>query len=198
MCCDISTQDRIRTIANFSIVLCMASTMLGGVSYLFQDDDLSLTKTNIINKATNTSFDITLQNKCRLKNADDGIQNEMGIRVMLIVFLLVIDLPASLLLLIGANLKIKQLLVPWMVTMAVKMFGYVISCCLFVHFVLVKILDENMGFGMKPYAHPTKNTSEHHFSILSGRAIDDTVLKRYFQNQIFTSQHYHNSRLHIY
>ena len=54
---------------------------------------------------------------------------------MLIIFQLVIDLPASILLLIGANLRIKQLLVPWMLIMAVKMLGYVIACCIFVQFV---------------------------------------------------------------
>ena len=192
MCCHISTQDRIRMIANFSLILSITSTILGGVHHLLQSNT-SLEKTNINNNATNISCEITLQKKCNRTNTDvyDKPQNEMGIQVMLTLFLIFIDLPASMLLLIGANLKIKQLLVPWMVTMALKMFGYVISCCLFVQFVLVKIMDENMGFGMKHYTKPTNNTNEQHFSIFTESAIDNVVQKRYFQTQIITIYHNH-------
>ena len=196
MCCDISAQDRVRVIANFSIILCITSTILGGISWLLKDDP-SLKETNPINNATNISCDIILQNECNITTPDvnDGAQNEMGIRVMLIIFQLVIDLPASILLLIGANLRIKQLLVPWMLIMAVKMLGYVIACCIFVQFVLVKVLDENMGFGMKHYHKPTNNTNEQHFSIFSGSAVDNIVQKRFFQNQIFTIMHCKNINL---
>ena len=184
MCCDISAQDRVRAIAIFSIILCITSTILGGISWLLQDD-LSL---NGNNNATNISIscDIMLQNECNITTADvyDGAHNQMGIRVLLTVFQLVIDLPASVLLLIGANLRIKQLLVPWMLIMAVKMLGYVIACCVFVQFVLVKILDENMGFGMRHYPKPTNNTNEQHFSIFSGSAVDNVVQKRFFQDQM--------------
>ena len=193
MCCDISAQDRVRVIANFSIILCITSTILGGISWLLHDDP-TLKQTNHINNATNISCDIILQNECNITTADvyDGAQNEMGIRVILIIFQLVIDLPASVLLLIGANLRIKQLLVPWMLIMAVKMLGYVIACCIYVQFVLVKMLDENMGFGMKHYSKPTNNTNEQHFSIFSGSAVDNIVQKRFFQNQIFSIKYCDN------
>ena len=187
MCCDISAQDRVRVIANFSIILCITSTILGGISWLLQDDP-SLNQMNNNNNATNISCDIILQNECNITTADahDGADNEIGIQVMLIIFQLVIDLPATVLLLIGASMRLKQLLVPWMLIMAVKMLGYVIACCIFVQFVLVKILDENMGFGMRHYPKPTNNTNEQHFSIFSGSAVDNIVQKRFFQNQIFS------------
>ena len=186
MCCGISAQDRVKVIANFCIILCITLTILGCVSWLLQSN-ASLKQTDK-NNATNISCDVELQKEWNITTADvyDDSYNEMGIGGVLIIFQLVIDLPASVLLLIGANLRIKQLLVPWMLIMAVNMLGYVISCCIFVQFVFVNIVDKNMGFGLKHYPNPTNNANERHFSGCSGSEVYNIDQNRFSKNQIFS------------
>ena len=186
MCCGISAQDRVKVIASFSIILCITLTILGSVSWLLQDGPLL--KQTDKNNGTNISCGVELQKERNKTTVDvyDDPNNEIGIQWMLIIFQLVIDLPASVLLLIGANLRIKQLLVPWMLIMAVNMLGYVISCCIFVQFVLVNILDKNLGFGMKHYPNPTNSSNEQNFSSCSDSEVYNIVQNRFSQNQIFS------------
>ena len=185
MCCEISSQDRVKVISIFSILFCIASTILGCIDWVLDNSRFSQTNT------TNVSItcDITLQADCNLTTTDNikgAADNQIRLRVLLTIFQLVIDLPASVLLLIGAKLRIKLLLIPWMLIMAVKMLGYVIGVCIWVQFVLVQVLDENFGFGMKHYSKLTNDTNEQHYSIFSGSVVDSVIHKRYFQNQDFS------------
>ena len=193
MCCGITSQDRVRVIAIFSILLCIVVTLICCFTWLLEKEDHNLL---IGNNSTNISVacSVILQpSKCNLTIPEtlgnDTYQNPEEIRVMLTIFQLVIDLPASALLLIGANLRIKQLLAPWMFIMAVKMLGYVIACCIYVQFRLVKMLDEKMGFGMKHYSKLTNDTSQQHYSIFSGSAVDSmgVQLKRSCHSKSWTS-----------
>ena len=177
MCCGITSQDRVRVIAIFSILLCIVITLICCFTWLLEKEDPQ----NLLygNNSTNISVECDMifqPSECNLTTPDmfsnDTEQNPQEMRVMLTIFQLVIDLPASALLLIGANLRIKQLLAPWMFIMAVKMLGYVIACCIFVQFRVVKMLDEKMGFGMRHYSKLTNDTSQQHYSILSGSAVD--------------------------
>ena len=191
MCCGITSQDRVRVIAIFSILLCIVVTLICCFTWLLEKEDENLLYGN---NSTNVSVvcDMILEtSECNLTTTEvfsnDTQQNPEEMRVMLTIFQLVIDLPASALLLIGANLRIKQLLAPWMFIMAVKMLGYVIACCIFVQFRLVKMLDEKIGFGMKHYSKLTNDTSQQHYSIFSGSAVDSVgvQLKRFFDSKSF-------------
>ena len=197
MCCGITSQDRVRVIAIFSILLCVVVTLICCFTWLLEKQDQNLLYGN---NTTNISVacDMILQtSECNLTTPDvfgnDTQQNPQEMKVMLTIFQLVIDLPASALLLIGANLRIKQLLAPWMFIMAVKMLGYVIACCIFVQFRLVKILDEKIGFGMRHYSKLYNDTSQQHYSILSGGAVDSmgVQLKRFSDSRSFETDVYY-------
>ena len=198
MCCGITSQDRVRVIAIFSILLCVVVTLICCFTWLLEKQDQNLLYGN---NSTNISVecDMILQaSECNLTTPDvfgnDTQQNPQEMKVMLTIFQLVIDLPASALLLIGANLRIKQLLAPWMFIMAVKMLGYVIACCIFVQFRLVKILDEKIGFGMRHYSKLYNDTSQQHYSILSGGAVDSmgVQLKRFLDSRSFEADIYYD------
>ena len=155
--------------------------MIGCVNWALANEGQTL-QNNATNIST-SSCDIILQPTCNLtateiNNGTEQHPNGVGSQ-LLTIFLLVIDLPSSALLLAGAKLKVKTLLLPWMIIMALKMLGYVTACCIYVQFVLVEKLDESVGFGMKHYARIVSNdTSDLHYSIFSGNVVDG-VQKRF-------------------
>ena len=59
--------------------------------------------------------------------------------VAITVFGFLVDIPVAVLLLLATNWKKKKLLVPWLAIMAMKMLGFVIGCCLYVHFAFIDI-----------------------------------------------------------
>ena len=58
------------------------------------------------------------------------------------IFLVVLDIPSSMILLLGTKVKLKYHLVPWLFTNAYKMIAIVFSFCLTVWCVYVKIKGE--------------------------------------------------------
>ena len=174
MCCQISLQDRVRIIGIFSIIFCIVLTIFGHIHLLVSNESWNLNSTNYLvscNKSSSIDCNSTME-------VDEG-QNGVGAKVVLTTFQILVDLPASILLLLGAKTRIKRLLLPWMLLTAIKMLGYVTACCIFVHFILIQILDEKYGFGMKHYPKPTNLTSEQHFSIFSGSVVDNIVHERF-------------------
>ena len=180
MCCQISLQDRVRAIAILSIIFCIALTIFEYINWLVLEEHSMSNATNV-----SISCDAISKMDCNVSTEVNDDNNGIGIKVVLTIFQLLVDLPISVLLLIGAKTRTKQLLAPWMFLTAMKMLGYVIACCIFVQFILVHTLDEHLGFGMKHYSKPTNDTSEQHYSIFSGSAVDNVVHERCFQNYTF-------------
>ena len=181
MCCQMTSECRVKSIAIFSICLSILGAIFGQVNLLMP---LERPESNV--SGSSMPCEEIVKADCDSSISRNHSQTTQSIHAIMTAFQLVIDLPTSVLLLIAANLKKKHLLVPWMFVTALKMLGYVVGCCVFVHFVLIHWLNEYTGFGVINYYSRTNKTAgeEQHYSIFSGSAVNDVIRNRFFQSCI--------------
>ena len=179
MCCQMPLQARIKALAVVSICIGILEAIFGHIHLLVPSHS---TESNFTNSSLPCQE--TIKANCRSSDTGNQSQRMQSIHAVIIAFQLVIDLPTSVLLLIAANLKKRQLLVPWMFVTAIKMLSYVIGCCIFVHFILIHSFNQYTGFGIKHYSKTNKAPGdEQYYSIFSGSVVDDVIHKRsFFQN----------------
>ena len=143
MCWERSLQNRAQLIAIMTLAGSIFLVIIGQLS--------SILCSYLPWHVNKSGSELDLKHDCNVV-VSKGYEFSYNIMVsVLTIFVVLVDIPSSMLLLMGTNMKLKYNLIPWLVVDAFKMFSCIIMICLMVKYSYADTFDSNKSRPVSSY-----------------------------------------------
>ena len=160
MCCKQSLQSQTCVVAIYTISSSILMIIIGQFSLLICTNDMNFENGNATIHSLNSQKG---KINCHISLDKQYLYSHRTVTVTTMMFMLLVDIPTSILLLIGASLRLRYNLIPWFAVTAFKMVFWVFFTCLVVWCTFKDMLDKINFLSKDTMSDQTNKTLLHHY-----------------------------------